>query len=283
MRTQDNSFISKSQKFKTVAKEEGLPLRTFSFPTTFFRMGREKKKAKKRARSDPKIRKGHMKMVKVVPGYTRTAGAYARSLPCGPEKKFLDNVFQDRLVKGTAGTFTGASLAFSPGFLAIQRNTSDIGRIGNQVCVKNFNFRGTLQCTTVAGNPNPQRARIIFFWDLQANGAAANAGNMLEGPLLTTEVDTFRNLDEVARFKVIKDKTFIMNPKAMSGATPVNSCGQSFTVKVSWKGDMPVHYSADTGAIGEMRSENLSYFVWSDSIDDVWVLNGVGRVKFTDL
>lgn len=254
-----------------------------------------KKHSKKR--SQKREKSGRKKKVHVVPGYTRVGGPYARSLPCGPEKKFLDTRI-NLAVLGALGTATDATAAFTPGFLAIARGTGDTERVGNLICVKNFNFRGHLFYELVNANQSA-RVRVIFFWDLQANGAVPTIADLLEGPVadasnnVRKEIDGFRNLDNVARFKIIKDKTYTYN--ATSLVTGPYSTAISLPVKVSWKGDMPVHYSSNTGAITEMRSENLSFVVFSDTGDagalvgpnfnpvSGWNLNGVGRVKYTDL
>lgn len=269
-------------------------------------MGREKKKAsKKRSRKTSYVGKsGRKKKVQVVPGYTRTQGAYGRSLPCGPEKKFIDR-FLGTITPVTGllvpvqllGTFTGTGTQaigtpalLTNGFLDVAAGTTDNTRIGNLICVKNFNFKGHIEYNWGAVLGDAARARVVFFWDLQANGAVAQWGNIFKDPanggatlgtMGRMGVNAFRNLDEVARFKIIKDKTFYYNPKGvMQTGFPLDA---AFPVKVSWKGDMPVHYSGITGGISEMRSENLSVIAWGDTADSAFQFYGCGRTKFTDL
>jgi len=252
-----------------------------------------KRSKSKTKRSKSQTRKPTKKKVHVVPGYTRIGGAYGRAIPCGPEKKYKDTTIALDIL-GVLGTATNATGAMTPGFLSIAQGTSDVQRVGNLICVKNFNFRGVLTFQGV-NTMYPQRVRVVFFWDFQANGAVSTIGDMFKGPIsgavaTRQECEPFRNLDNVSRFKIIKDKTFSYHPNSQN-ATPISN-GQQFPIKVSWKGDMPVHYSSSAGAITEMRSENLSFYAWSDNADGAgtaagtptyWNIEGVGRVKFTDM
>lgn len=249
-----------------------------------FAMGKGKRTRKShssKSHSHGKKRKSKSSMV--VPGYTRTMGAYGRALPCGPEKKFFETVLGNIALLGAAGTAVGSSSCYSS-LCLVPGGSKDTERVGNLICVKNFNFRGHVEYAS-AISTNPQNCvRIVFYWDLQTNGSAATIGDLFycgaAGTLTTRETDTFRNLDQVARFKIIKDKTFYFSPTAYSGT---NAAGHIFPLKVNWKGDMPVHFSGTTGAITELKSENVSWTGWSDGADSQFLLAGTARIKFTDL
>jgi len=257
-------------------------------------MGATKKSSKKRSRkSSTKSRFSSKKRVHVVPGYTRIGGAYGRSIPCGPEKKFKDlniegvnvlAVYPGSVTSSTTPT-TGANNSTGAIFLTIAQGSGENQRVGNKICVTNFNFKGVLQVNSRATTTGC-RVRYMFVWDMQANGAVFTAANLLNvdagataNAQSTMLVNAFRELDEVARFKVIKDKTVFLNPVATNAGTIAT---HEIPLKCSWKGEQVVHYSGANGTIGELRSANLALLIFADEADTAASYSGVGRVKFTD-
>jgi len=227
--------------------------------------------------------------VKVVPGYTRVGGAYGRSIPCGPEKKFLDTVVAPTDMLGTAGTMTTSigpnNAQAGAHFLLVPQGTTEVTRIGNKICMTNFNWKGHIYLDPVAGTGTGSGGaivRYIFFIDKQANGAQATAANLLSSTSARL-TESFRELDEVERFIILKDKTVALSPK-MWNPTATAAYGEVIVpFKCSWKGELPVHYSSTTGALTELRSENLSLLIFSDGADGRCSFKGMGRVKFTDM
>jgi len=261
-------------------------------------MGKYSKISKKRSRKSKtgksKGSSSYKKRVSVVPGYTRVNGAYGRAIPCGPEKKFVDVSQTGGNMLGTGGTFVAASnpvvapSAAAPSgpngayFCLIPQNTTDNTRIGNKICVTNFNFKGSVALNTKV-SALAHRVRYIFGWDLQANGAQIVASDILKYYTATPAgelMNAFRNLDQVERFKIIKDKIVVLNPLATNAGTITQ---HEVPFKCSWRGDMPVHYSSTAGAITELRSANLFLLIFSDGGDTDVAWSGIGRVKFTDL
>jgi len=179
-------------------------------------MGRTTKSSKKRSgKSRPKGGKhSSKKRSVVVPGYTRQVGAYGRAMPCGPEKKYRDSIQAGSNMLGGGGTWTLATppvavpTAAAPAgtngchFTLIPQNTTDVTRIGNKICVTNFNFKGQIVMNTLA-SALAVRVRYMFVWDLQANGATALPSDLLKdyAGAATIAVNEFRNLDQVERFK----------------------------------------------------------------------------------
>lgn len=276
-------------KFELRFLEEGLFSRLVWVFLEFV-MAKSKRSSKSSKRSG-KSRK-HSAAVKrakvhVVPGYTRVGGAYGRSLPCGPEKKFLDTVQAPTNMLGTGGTFVATFGPTQSGlhFCLVPQNTTEVTRIGNKICVKNFNFKGMIYLDPDVGAGTTSGGavvRYIFFIDKQANGAQATAANLLSS-ISARLTDSFRELDEVERFIIIKDKTIAISPK-MWNPTATAAFGQVIVpFKCSWKGDLPVHFSSTTGALTELRSENISLLIFSDDVDTRCTWRGIGRIKFTDM
>lgn len=208
-----------------------------------------------------------------IPGVHRTEGAYMRSMVPG-EKKYKDTA----VALFTPATGGGVE----DSILHIAQNTTDTGRIGNRIRLRNVNIKFTLLLpvtTTVADGSDT--IRIILFIDHQCNGATATVANLLTTP----SWESFRNMNQVERFHVIKDKVIDINATAGmrgAGADPVTSSlaptGKSF--RMAWKGDIPIYYSGTDGLIAEIRSENIGIMVISKS--GRAGLQWCARVKFQD-
>ena len=81
-----------------------------------------------------------------IPGVSRTSGAYSRSLPGSNEKKYLDTDYADTVV--------AAAGQIEDSLVHIPQNTTDTGRIGNRVRLRNINIKGTvtLPATSTLGS-----------------------------------------------------------------------------------------------------------------------------------
>jgi len=252
--------------------------------------GKPSRKRTSKSKSSKKYRKAKVSKIAIVPGYTRIGGAYGRALPCGPEKKFMDIEIPGVNMLGcsaTGGTWTsaatptsGASNATGAVFTNVLQGVTDVTRVGNQICVHNFNFKGAVVLNGVAAN-QAIRVRYMFVWDMQTNGAVYTAANLLS-PTTTNAlaISWFRELDEVARFRVIKDKTVTLNASTNDSGTLTQ---HEIPIKCSWKGSQVVHYSSSAAAITAVRSAGLSLLIFSDGADTATSYNGVGRIKFTDV
>lgn len=205
-------------------------------------------------------------------GNVRTVGAYRRSIPGSTEKKFLETNI------GTSANFS-AGLVFNSLNL-IPQGTTDITRIGNKVTITDINIRLILNMddTTTAGFTKGI-FRMIVFIDKQCNGATAGVADLLDGGVLGAGVYSFRELDQVDRFTILKDKVYNL-PQVT--ANPLHTSLTDHYIKWGKKCSVPIHFSAATGAITEIKSNNLGVLFISNNTA-VNVAVGLCRVKFTDL
>lgn len=204
---------------------------------------------------------------RVMPGYTRTAGPYRRALPSNAELKFLDTGINIASV----GT-TGATL---PSNLVIPQNTTDSGRIGNKITLKNFMLQFALSNDdATTGAFSSGNVRIAVVLDRQANGALPAWADVFA----TASLGAFRNLDNVDRFKILKDQV-INVPIRCTNAAHTDQTG--YWRRWFFKCNLPVHYGSTTGAITEMRSNNIAVVYIGDTSGTNLV--GTCRVKWTDL
>lgn len=212
------------------------------------------------------------------PGVTRTGGAYARAT-APSEKKFLDNTFPAAaLVLPVAN----ADVQY-PSLNLIAGGSGVNQRVGNRVTATNINLNlaFNLGLTDHASADGCDHVRIIFFKDKQCNGAAAKISDILQGS--TPTFQSFRNMDNVDRFDIIKDKTITMNATCnakIDGTT--GTYGQNGRlVKMSWKGRCPIHFGDNTANLNQVRSENFGLLVIPSS-PTCSLVSGMVRLKYVD-
>jgi len=214
------------------------------------------------------------KTVAVSPGAYRMGGAYMRSIPGSFEKKYFDTAFVAANIPSTG--------AFTISWNLIPQGTSKNQRIGNKCTLVNINFHGTLALNNGAASPaSGAKVRWIVFIDKQANGALpANISDLIQTmPGATTDINSFRNMDNVDRFIILKDKTYIINP---STATTVPDNAVTIReLKMNKKCSVPLEFSSTTGAITEIRSNNVTCLFICDPTNAM-NFSGTTRVKFSD-
>ncbi len=130
----------------------------------------------------------------------------------------------------------------------------------------------------VGSATSPDVVRLIMYQDKQANGAVATALNILE----TDNYQSFRNLTETGRFTILMDNTVDLNPRA-GGGNGTTSDWAGFTISGSFfkKCNIPLEFSAGTGAITELRSNNVGVLILG-KVGGIVTLDSKVRVRFSD-
>lgn len=204
----------------------------------------------------------------VVPGFTRSVGAYQRSIPGSIEKKYFE----------TSIVNVGSNIAGSVlnSLNLVPQGTTDQTRIGNKISIRNINIHGYMsyddQTTGAFGAGN---LRVILFVDKQCNGATALVTDILK----SASIESFRNMDQVDRFTILKDIVF-EGPQLVANALHTSQTTKYWSL--SAKCDLPIHFSSTTGAITELRSNNIGMLYITDGAAVNPASLGVARVKFTD-
>jgi len=223
---------------------------------------------RKKYRSQKALRK------MVVPGYTRTSGAYGRFTPRNQggrgELKYFD----------TALSFTCDATGEVPatGQLAlIAQGTTEVTRIGRNATVKSIQLRGTASFAPAAAANAATNAYIYLVLDTQANGAAAAITDVLTANTMGTALV---NLNNSMRFRILKRFKFTMN-SAAGATTAYNNVVKTFDFYK--RCDYPIDWNSTTGAITEIRSNNLFLLAGTDgSSDDLVTIAGNCRLRFSD-
>ena len=113
--------------------------------------------------------------------------------------------------------------------------------------------------------------------DKQANGAAAAVTDVFTSANLASAM---HNLSNSQRFVVLKKMKFTMGP--MAGATTAYN-NSTRTFEMFKKCNIPLEFSSTTGAITELRSNNVFLLAGTDQLsDDLISVAGTCRVRFSD-
>lgn len=187
----------------------------------------------------------------VDPGYTRVSGFYGRyNGPGQRELKFHDVTVQDNVVTATA--------AITDSLIKIAQDTTEKTRIGRKVQLKGMSMRYTLSLPAVdaaATEGGSDIIRVMVYLDTQCNGSTATTANILESDIF----ESFNNLANKGRFRVLLDRYHTMNPTSMASDGTGLMSTQSFEIFDSFykKFDYPIEYDSTAGAITEIKSNNI--------------------------
>ncbi len=211
-------------------------------------------------------------------GYLRTGGFYgrygSRLLGSDKERKFHDVNLADTLVAAAGTIHTGVNL--------IAQGITESTRVGRVAFVKSFFLREQFTLTEgVLQNASVDYVRTIVVLDKQCNGALPAVTDVLTVP--TIKFFGFNNLANKNRFKILHDKmTKVSIPAAGGNGTAIETCrGHSVrTWYKKFKKPVPIEFSDVTGAITEVRSNNL--FILSIGLQGVAKWDAAIRLRFTD-
>lgn len=237
-----------------------------------------------RRRPAKRTRRGDPVRALVVPGYTRTAGFYGRSLQArrraytamAEELKWHDFSLNAADIGTTGGVLTPFNL--------IPEGTAENERIGRKCIIKSINLRWTSILTAAAGAAGAagRVVRYIVVLDKQCNGAVPVWTDLMQD----ADYNSFRNLENQSRFTVFADKTYVLKHGAGAGwgdgTTNQTYWDQSKLSHIFYKKcNIPIEFSGATGAITEVRSNSLYLFIVDDGgSGGATAIAGRGRVRF---
>lgn len=212
------------------------------------------------ARSEP---------MEIDPGYTRSGGFYGRYSGPNAELKFFDTAISFNIDQTGEVPATGQ-------LNLIPQGVTESTRVGRKCTVKSIMGRLDIAYSPAAAAIAATSAAIYLVLDKQANGAAASASDVFTSTALT---QALHNLANSQRFVVLKKWVFALNSTA--GATTAYN---SFVKHIEFykKCNIPLEFSSTTGAITELRSNNLFLLAGAYNTDDLVGVSGNIRVRFSD-
>ncbi len=183
------------------------------------------------------------------PGYERLVGYYGRfTRGATTELKFHDLDIDDAVI-ATGGVIAEDSCN------GIAQGVTESQRIGRKCTIKSIGWRFKLNLPSDTGfSTSGDIVRVILYLDRQCNGATATTLGILE----TADFQSFNNLANKNRFLTLMDRTYSLNSTAAAGNGTTN-------ITTTWimndsfykKCNIPVEFDSTTGAITEVRSNNI--------------------------
>jgi len=208
-------------------------------------------------------------------GYYRKSGYYGRYKGRDAELKFLDINLDDTTIANTWSQLTGS-------VPTIEQDTTETGRIGRKCTLRQMHWRFLISSTAetaVAPATGGVHVRIVIYWDKQTNGAVAQAGTLFAD---ATDFQSYLSLENKSRFQILGDKNFCLNYVSGAGTGAANVWMiEGASDEWHWRGGIPLEYSGITGAITELRSNNIGIFVIASSTDRLKLTSHM-RIRFSD-
>jgi len=204
-------------------------------------------------------------------GYSRSTGFYGRFPPAGDELKFFDTAISFSLDATGEVPATGQ-------LNLIPQGVTESQRVGRKCIIKSLLLTFNVLLTPAASATASDVAVIYVMLDTQANGAAAAITDVFTSG--TNLPSALRNLSNVDRFRVLKKIKMQYSPKA--GVTTAYNT-ETIHKEVYLKNlHIPLEFSSTTGAITEIRSNNIFLCAGAYGLDDVATVAGNCRVRFDD-
>ncbi len=209
-------------------------------------------------------------------GYLRVGGFYKFAAGRGRRANGGEHKFFDTAVGPLTSAATGA--IFLDSICKIPQGVTENTRIGRKCTLKTISMRGTVKLPSqTSKNTTQDRIRYIIYLDKQANGAIGTVLGLLE----STTVDAFRNLAETGRYTVLADKTIAINTLCGGGDGTTEDYG--IVTRNFWfnkKCNIPLEFSGVTGALTELRSNNIGIMFISEEARIIMEVNM--RVRYSD-
>lgn len=188
------------------------------------------------------------------PGYTRTGGYYGRfnKVPSN-ELKFWD-------VPNGSGETDDAVVAAGGSILLdscnkLAQGITESTRVGRKAIIKSINWRYDVTLPNAQDlSSTSDIVRVIMYLDKQCNGAVATVTGILE----SSDYQSFNNLANKGRFRILYDKTHVINAMCAAWDGTTEQTG-AYTKSSAFykKCNIPLEFDNTTGAITEIKSNNL--------------------------
>lgn len=197
--------------------------------------------------------------------------SYGRYAGRGSELKFFDTAISFN-VDSTGEVPATGQLALIP------QGVTESTRVGRKCVITSIQGKLDLLFSPGAIGLANSTGVILVVLDKQANGAAAAATDLFVSS--ANIQNGFHNLSNSQRFVILKKIDYEMNPGA-GVSTAFNNVRKH--VEFYKKCKIPMEYSSTTGAITEIRSNNIFLVAGCDAnSDDLTSVVGNVRLRFSD-
>lgn len=206
-------------------------------------------------------------------GYVRKSGFYGRfNQPGGGnELKFFDTSISVAPTSTMAVPATGGQLCLIP------QGTTEQQRIGRKCVIKSIQIRGLSKYVPAASTSGNLGCCLYVVLDKQCNGAAAAQTDVFTTSSPNTMMVNLANSD---RFVVLKKYSWVAQ-----SAAGIQTAFSNDSDRIEWyhKCNIPLEFSSTTGAITEIKSNNVFLLVGTDGADGANItITGTARLRFSD-
>ncbi len=211
-------------------------------------------------------------------GFLRTGGFYGRYAN-GGERKFWDVDVDDAVITAGANVLgTTAPAATAGTLVAIPQGVTESTRVGRKCVISNIGWRFQIGLNNInQGVGSTDTVRVILYLDKQANGAIITNTDLLE----SADYQSFNNLSNSGRFRVLMDRTYTVKHHAGGwDGTGVDYAADSVSDTFFKRCSIPLEFSGTTGALTELRSNNLAILLCGQG--GVAFFNSKMRFRFHD-
>jgi len=205
-------------------------------------------------------------------GFVRYGGAWNRFGGNSRQKelKYFDTAISFNVDATGEVPATGQLVLIPQGDTATSRD-------GKHCVIKSLQMRLIAKLTPSSSATAATNIVIFVVQDTQCNGAAAAVTDVMTSNSLTIAL---HNLDNSQRFRVLKKIKINLTPVA-GVSTAYNTVVKD--VEFFKKLNIPLVFSSTTGAITELKSNNIFLLAGSDTeTDDLVSVVGNCRVRFSD-
>jgi len=201
-------------------------------------------------------------------GFLRTGGYYGRfNRGGGTELKFFDTALSFNIDSTCEVPATGQ-------ITLIPQGDTESTRDGRVCTVKSYQIKGNAQFVPATASNASSNAIIYVVLDTQCNGAAAAVTDVFSSTSVATQL---MNLANSGRFRILKKLKLTFNSNA-GVTTAYNNVNKLF--ECYGRCNLPIQFSSTTGAITEIKSNNIFLIAGCENSDDIISIVGVARLRF---
>ncbi len=240
-------------------------------------------KKRGRGQNGPQLKRARTVMVPAW-GTRGVSAAAGRRAVADAELKFYDLDIDDAAITagGVIQTPTNPGPAAAQASVnGIKQGVGEKERIGRKCVIRSIGWRYRLTLPEVDAVANPgagDTVRVIVYLDKQANGAAATVTGILE----TGDFQSFNNLANKGRFRILMDKVVTLSYLALASDNAAVVSSPGVRRSYSWFKDCNIRIEFDntTGALSEIRSNNVGILLVGET--SVAGFESKMRLRFSD-
>ncbi len=192
-------------------------------------------------------------------GFLRASGYYGAS---STELKFFDLEINDTAIGVTGSLFDSIN--------KVKQGTGEEERTGRKMTIKKINWHYNIVLPKLDGGSSANlgtTVRVILYLDKQANGATATAADILEDNDVAVNYQSYNKLSNKNRFRILMDRSHDINYLTLASTSVGNfdqaPVSQSYSLYKEC--NIPVEFSDTTGAMAEIRSNNVGVLLVAEN------------------